>query len=80
MEGLMRKLLLLLLVSALAHGATPLTGKWSGSFDIMNSDGERKADTAYMDLSEQDERSAAQRVPTLRSNGRYGRERSLARN
>lgn len=50
----MRKLLLLLLVSALAHGATPLTGKWSGSFDITNSDGERKADTAYMDLSEQD--------------------------
>ena len=50
----MRKLFLLLLLCALAHGATPLAGKWSGSFDITNSDGEKKADTAYMDLSEHD--------------------------
>ena len=50
----MRKLIVLIMLCALAHGATPLTGKWSGSFDITNSDGDKKADTAYMDLSEQD--------------------------
>ena len=42
----MRKLLFLLLLSALAHGATPLTGKWSGSFDVTNAEGDKKADTA----------------------------------
>ena len=49
----MKKLIVLLTLCALAHGATPLTGKWSGTFDITNSDGDMKADTAYMDLSEQ---------------------------
>lgn len=48
----MRKLLCSLLFSALALGAAELTGKWSGSFDITNSDGESKADTAYMSLSQ----------------------------
>jgi hypothetical protein len=48
----MRKLLCSLLFSALALGAAELTGKWSGSFDITNSDGETKADTAYMSLSQ----------------------------
>jgi len=32
--------------------AAEVTGKWSGSFDITNSEGETKADTAYMDLKE----------------------------
>jgi hypothetical protein len=41
-----------LLFSALALGADELTGKWSGSFDITNSNGETKADTAYMSLKE----------------------------
>jgi len=48
----MRKFLCSLLFSALALGAAELTGKWSGSFDITNSDGETKADTAYMSLKE----------------------------
>ncbi len=48
----MRKLLCSLLFSALALGAADLTGKWSGSFDITNSDGETKADTAYMSLKQ----------------------------
>lgn len=48
----MRKLLLCLLLSVFALQAAELTGKWSGSFDITNSDGETKADTAYMDLKE----------------------------
>ena len=50
----MRKLLCSLLFSALALGAAELTGKWSGSFDIATSNGETKADTAYMDLKEKD--------------------------
>lgn len=49
----MRNLLCLLLLSTLALNAAELTGKWSGSFDITNSNGETKADTAYMDLKEQ---------------------------
>ena len=48
----MRKLLVCALLTAGALGAAELTGKWSGSFDITNSDGETKADTAYMDLKE----------------------------
>ena len=48
----MRKLICSLLLSALTLGAAELTGKWSGSFDITNSNGETKADTAYMDLKE----------------------------
>ena len=48
----MRTLLLCALFSAFALHAAELTGKWSGSFDITNSDGETKADTAYMDLKE----------------------------
>ena len=48
----MRKLLCCLLFSALVMGAADLTGKWSGSFDITTSNGETKADTAYMDLKE----------------------------
>jgi hypothetical protein len=48
----MTKLFCCLLVSALALSAADLTGKWSGSFDITNSDGDTKADTAYMSLKE----------------------------
>ena len=48
----MKKLLCCLLFSALALGAAELTGKWSGSFDITNSGGETKADTAYMSLKQ----------------------------
>jgi hypothetical protein len=40
------------MLSALTLGAVELTGKWSGSFDITNSNGETKADTAYMNLKE----------------------------
>src|SRR5580698_1526798 len=48
----MTKLLCCLLASTLALCAADLTGKWSGSFDITNSNGETKADSAYMDLKE----------------------------
>jgi len=63
MEGLMRKLVLLLLLCVMAHGATPLTGKWSGSFDITNADGENKPDSAYMDLNEHDGKVAEYSEP-----------------
>jgi hypothetical protein len=49
----MRRFFFCLLLSALALGAAELSGKWSGSFDITNSAGETKNDTAYMDLKEQ---------------------------
>lgn len=48
----MRKLLFCALLSAFALQAAELTGKWSGSFDITNEQGETKADTAYMNLKE----------------------------
>ena len=48
----MRKLLLCALLSAFALHAAELSGKWSGSFDITNEQGETKADTAYVDLKE----------------------------
>ena len=48
----MRKVLICVLFSVFALQAAELTGKWSGSFDITNSEGETKADTAYMDLKE----------------------------
>ena len=48
----MRTLLLCALFSGFALHAAELTGKWSGSFDITNSDGETKADMAYLDLKE----------------------------
>ncbi len=50
----MRKLICCLFLSALALSAAKLNGKWSGSFDVTNSNGETKADTAYMDLKEGD--------------------------
>jgi hypothetical protein len=59
----MRKLVLLLLLSLMAHGATQLTGKWSGSFDITNADGETKADSAYMDLNEHEGKVAGTAGP-----------------
>jgi hypothetical protein len=46
----MKKLLGLLLLSSFALFAGDLTGKWSGKFDITNSDGEVQADSAYMNL------------------------------
>jgi hypothetical protein len=46
----MKKLFGLLLVSSFALIAGDLTGKWSGKFDITNSDGEAKADSAFMNL------------------------------
>jgi hypothetical protein len=54
MEELMKKTVLFVLFSLLALGASQPTGKWSGTFDITNSEGETKADTAYMDLTEHD--------------------------
>jgi len=48
----MKKLLCALLFSAFAVSAAELTGTWSGSFDITNSQGETKADTAYMSLKQ----------------------------
>ena len=48
----MRTILCGLLLSALTLSAAEITGKWSGSFDITNSDGETKADTAYMSLKQ----------------------------
>ncbi len=50
LEGSMKKLILIVLLAAFALTAGDLTGKWSGSFDITNADGETKADSAYMDL------------------------------
>jgi hypothetical protein len=46
----MKKLFGLLLLSSFALTAGDLTGKWTGRFDITNSDGEAKADSAYMNL------------------------------
>jgi hypothetical protein len=46
----MKKVFGLLLVSSFALIAGDLTGKWSGKFDITNSDGEAKADSAFMNL------------------------------
>jgi hypothetical protein len=46
----MKKLIAMALLTAFGLMAGELTGKWSGSFDITNSEGQTKADTAYMDL------------------------------
>jgi len=46
----MKTLIGCLLLTALTLSAGELTGKWSGKFDITNSQGETKADSAYMDL------------------------------
>jgi hypothetical protein len=40
----------LLVVPALA--ATDITGKWSGSFNITTSDGDKKEDSAHMELTQ----------------------------
>ena len=48
----MKTLLCGLLLSALTLSAAEITGKWSGSFDITNSDGATEADTAYMSLKQ----------------------------
>ena len=45
----MKAILCFLLVSAVALTAAELTGKWTGSFDVTNSGGQ-KADTAFMNL------------------------------
>ena len=45
----MKTILFFLLLSALTLSAAELTGKWTGSFDVTNSQG-KKADTAFMDL------------------------------
>lgn len=45
----MKELLCFLFLSALTLTASELTGKWTGSFEITNSQGE-KANTAFMDL------------------------------
>src|ERR1700722_3764958 len=48
--GPMKRLFSLVLLSSFALAAAELTGKWSGKFDITNSDGEAKADSAFMNL------------------------------
>lgn len=50
----MRILFCLLLLCTLALNAAELTGKWSGSFDVTNPNGETKQSTAFMDLKEAD--------------------------
>jgi hypothetical protein len=50
----MRTLFCLLLLGTLALNAAELTGKWSGTFDVTNPDGDTKQSTAYMDLKEAD--------------------------
>ena len=60
---MLRKLLCSLLFSALTLGAAELTGKWSGSFDITTTDGQRKTDTAYMDLKEKGGKVTGTAVP-----------------
>lgn len=47
---LMKTLICLLLLTALTLTAGELAGKWSGKFDITNSNGETKPDEAYMTL------------------------------
>lgn len=44
----------LMLMLTVALNAAEVTGKWSGSFDVTNPEGETKASTAYMDLKEAD--------------------------
>ena len=46
----MKKLICILLLAAFALAAGELSGKWSGDFEITNSEGQTKADSAYMDL------------------------------
>ena len=46
----MKKLFALLLFTSFALTAGELTGKWSGKFEITNSNGESKSDSAYMNL------------------------------
>ena len=46
----MKTILCLLFLSAFTLTAAELTGKWTGSFDVTNSEGQTKADSAYMDL------------------------------
>lgn len=46
----MKKLICILLLAAFALAAGELSGKWSGGFEITNSEGQTKADSAYMDL------------------------------
>jgi len=46
----MKTLICLLLLTGLTLCAGDLTGKWSGKFDITNSNGETKPDSAVMNL------------------------------
>jgi hypothetical protein len=46
----MKTLFSLFLLSSFALTAGDLTGKWSGKFDVTNSQGEEKADSAFMNL------------------------------
>jgi hypothetical protein len=46
----MKALICLLLLTGLTLSAGELTGKWSGKFDITNSAGETKEDSAIMTL------------------------------
>lgn len=48
----MRNILGALLFSALVLAGADVTGTWSGSFNITNSAGDTKADTAYMKLKQ----------------------------
>ena len=48
----MKNLLCCLFLLAASAMAADLTGKWSGSFDLTNANGDTKAATAYMDLKE----------------------------
>ncbi|MBI1896567.1 MAG: hypothetical protein HYS04_08535 [Acidobacteria bacterium] len=45
------RVFLVLLLAATAVAAD-LTGKWSGSFDVTNAQGETRPDRAYMDLKQ----------------------------
>lgn len=51
----MRRLLLCLLAFSLALHAAEVTGKWTGSFNINNSDGSTNPSTAYLDLRQNGE-------------------------
>ena len=44
----------LFLMLTIALNAAEVTGKWTGSFDVTNPEGETKSSTAYMDLKEAD--------------------------
>jgi hypothetical protein len=49
----MKSLLLALLFSAMTLSAADVTGKWAGSFEVKNDDGEKQNQPAYLVLKQE---------------------------